>query len=138
MTKFDWNIHAVTGTYMTDTLINLHTHGLKRHGLTDLSMIIDTRVCSVEQAGTMINTVANMMVKGESFVPEIIHYIDKPDGTNDFKFYLKQCKCFDEDSLRMIIPDKNGKFLWELKEDEDLEPSVLNFQYNDNPNYHER
>lgn len=98
--------HGVIDTYEKNPLIhnwiNVHTHGLERYGLTNISIVApkdDKRLSEI------IYTVADMMLEGEEFDPEITHYIDEPDGTCRFKFRMMPCKCWGEDSFRLILTD---------------------------------
>lgn len=105
-------VHAVKDLYKDNYLIsnwvNVHTHGLEKHGLTNISIVApinDNRLSNV------IYTVADMMMKGEEFILNATHFVDKPDGTCDFKFRLLPTKCFGEDTLRIILPDiKTNEF----------------------------
>ena len=99
-------VHAVAGVYkdnpMISNWVNVHTHGLEEHGLNNISIVApkdDNRLAHV------IYTIADMMMDGEEFILNATHFIDKSDGTCDFKFRLLPTKCFGEDTLRMILPD---------------------------------
>jgi hypothetical protein len=113
-----YTVHGVTDLYKDNYLIsnwvNVHTHGLEDHGLTNISIVApedDDRLTHV------IYTIADMMMDGEEFILDATHFMDKSDGTCDFKFKLLPTKCFGEDTLRIILPnpetnefftDKNG------------------------------
>lgn len=131
--NINWTIHCIPEQYTENPLIkdmvNFHTHGLKGHyNLTELSVVTLLDVYSAEEVGRMINTVAYMMVNGEEFVPYATHYIDKEDGTNDFKFKLLPATCYGEDTLRMILPDRNGEFYNPYDEDQVLDPIEFSLQ----------
>jgi hypothetical protein len=101
-----YTVHGVKDLYKNNPLIsnwvNVHTHGLEEYGLTNISIVApedDDRLSNV------IYTIADMMMKGEEFILNATHFMDKPDGTCDFKFRLLPTKCFGEDTLRIILPD---------------------------------
>lgn len=101
-----YTVHGVCDAYKDNYLIsnwvNVHTHGLEEHGLTNISIVApenDTRLAHI------IYTIADMMINGEEFILNATHFIDKPDGTCDFKFRLLKTKCYGEDTLRIILPD---------------------------------
>lgn len=98
--EIDWIIHAVEEL---GGKVCLHTHGLKEHGLTELSVCAVPDVYSVEEMSSMINTVGRMMVEGEEFAvnPTIRHCIDAPDGKTKFKFIMFRKKCYGEDTIRL-------------------------------------
>ena len=113
--KIDWTIHGVVEQYDDNPLlkgmINLHTHGLTKHGLTELSAIVPEGY-SYTKVTSMINDIGELMVNSEKFDIgfDTVHYVDKPDGTIEYTFKLIPVKCFGEDSLRIILPDYNGRF----------------------------
>lgn len=136
MNNIDWTIHCVTDTYKNNPLIsnmvNFHTHGLTKHNLTELSVVTLLDVYSAEKVTKMINTVASMMIDGEDFIDSYpfgaTHYIDNPDGTNAFKFKLLPTTCYGEETLRMILPDRNGEFFNPYNEDQTLDPIEFSLQ----------
>lgn len=114
--KIDWTIHAVVDTYnnnpLLDGMVNLHTHGLAAHGLTELSAITVPEAYSPKEVMSILNDIGYMMVNGETFDvnPNVTHYIDNPDGSIVCKFKLMPAKCFGEDTIRVILADLDGKF----------------------------
>ena len=102
----DYFAHGVIDVYKKNPLIsnwvNVHTHGLEKHNLTNISIVAPKDDDRLEY---LIYTVADMMIKGEEFDPSITHYIDRPDGTCIVKFRMLPTKCFGEDSIRLILPD---------------------------------
>ena len=102
-------IHGVTEIYDDNPLVagwvNYHTHGLSDHGLTELSIVCpdinDTRPCE------LINIVGDMMLNGETFEFGCVHCLDDDNGITIHKFMLKPTTCFEETSIRIIIPDKD-------------------------------
>ena len=118
-------VHGVKDTYEDNSMIsnwvNVHTHGLEKYGLTNISIVApedDTRLSKV------IYTVADMMKDGERFDLNITHFIDRPDGSCEFKFKMLPTKCYGEDTIRLILPDPvTNKFF-----DEDNMKSVYCLQ----------
>lgn len=101
-----YTVHGIKDLYKDNYLIsnwvNVHTHGLEDHGLTNISIVApedDDRLCHV------IYTIADMMMDREEFDLRATHFMDKSDGTCDFKFRLLPTKCCGEDTLRIILPD---------------------------------
>ena len=87
-----YTVHGVKDLYKDNYLIsnwvNVHTHGLEDHGLTNISIVApkdDNRLCHV------IYTIADMMMDGEEFDLRATHFMDEPDGTCD--------------TIRIILPD---------------------------------
>lgn len=130
----DWVIHATSDVYKRNKLIknmvNFHTHGLEKHGCTNLSVVTLLDVYPAEKVAVMINTVGRLMVNGDKFDVDRIHNILDNDGNLKFRFWLIKAKCFGEDTLRMILPDRNGKFFSkDMVEDEDLDPVEFELQH---------
>lgn len=105
--KIDWTIHMIPDVYENSILLhgftNYHTHGLEKHGLTNLSVIMDDTYDS-KTIASLINTVAEMMIDGEEFAIGCTHYID---NAFDFCFEMKETLCFGEPTIRLIVFDKN-------------------------------
>ena len=80
----DWTIHAVMDDPKSG-LYNVHTHGLKKHGLMEMMTISDTP----EVASYMLNATANAMISGETFDPATKHYFDNEDGSILFEFDIE-------------------------------------------------
>ena len=100
-------IHGVTDQYKDNPMIKdwvkYHTHGLSEHGLTELSVVCpdinDTRPYEI------INRIGDMMLSGEVFEPDCVHYIDDTNNVTICKFMLKPTTCFGEPTLRIVLPD---------------------------------
>lgn len=83
--------------------VNYHTHGLSEYGLIELSVVCpeinDTRPYEV------INRIGDMMLSGEVFEPDGVHYINDNNDVTICKFMLKETTCFGEPTLRIVLPD---------------------------------
>lgn len=133
--KIDWVIHVIQDAYEGNDLLagmmNFHTHGLEKYGLTNISAIVMTSIYDANEVGRRLNTIARMMVKNPNeFDVRITHYIDKEDDSTDFKFRMLPTVCFGEKTIRIIFPDKNNHFLGEVKE---LSPLQFQMQYSSVP-----
>lgn len=111
--KIDWTIHAVTDVYDDSIVLcgmtNYHTHGLKKYGLTELSVIMDDTYDSNTVASFM-NDVAMMMIDGEEFAHDYFHFIDNCEAF-PYRFGLKKTTCFGEPTIRLIMFDRNNKLI---------------------------
>lgn len=79
----DWNVHAVIDEPKPG-LYNVHTHGLERNGLMNLMTIGK----EPEILAYMLNSTADLMLKGDEFDPAITHYIDREDGSSILSFTI--------------------------------------------------
>lgn len=97
-------VHGVKDVYKNNPLIsnwvNVHTHGLENYNLTNISIVAPE---DDDRLSKIIYTVADMMVSGEQFDLGMTHYIDRPDGTCEFKFKMLPTTCFGEDSIRLVL-----------------------------------
>ena len=106
----DWIIHVVEQDknkilrfpYLTD----FHTHGLEKYGLKNLCMFFDYGDNGVTNAN-LINTIAQMMVNGEHFSTNNLHYIDDENGDILYRFALTEFNWHGEDLLKIIVLDEN-------------------------------
>ena len=124
-TKHRFNIHAVTEVYENNPLIsnwiNYHTHGMEKYGLTNLSIVAPKED---KRPGNVLNTIGEMMIDGEEFLPWMTHSMDNEDGKVIFRFRMLPTTCFAEETIRIILSDPDtGKF-W----DEDDYDSVYCLQ----------
>lgn len=135
MAEIDWIIHGVKDVYDRNPLIkgmvNFHTHGLENHGCKNLSVVTMLEVYDQFEVIKMINTVGRLMVDGDKFEVNRIHNIWDENGNLEFKFWLIKAKCFGEKTLRMVLPDRNGKFVSKelLKSEEELDPIQFELQH---------
>ena len=134
--KITWIIHAVTDAYEKNPLlkgmINMHTHGLEDLGLTELSVIVIPETYEIKAIGNLINDIGKMMAEGDVFESGFnqLHYIYNEDGEEEVKFKLIETTCYGEKSLRIILPDLNGKFFDELEDfSEALNPPSMALQH---------
>lgn len=94
---------------------NIHTHGLEKFGLMNLMTLTD----NPKVASYMIRSVANLMVDGEKFDPDILHWIDEDDKTSILNFTIEGTRRnYDEDSLYLDLNWYNPD--WKFTELEDM------------------
>lgn len=108
----DWYIHGVVqdedATVHFPYLIDYHTHGLEKHGLKNLCMFFDYGDYGKTNMD-LINTIAQMMVNGEKFSLDKLHYIDDENGNILYRFALREFNWRDEDHIKIIVLDENYK-----------------------------
>ena len=108
----DWIIHIVeqdkNKTLWFPYLTDFHTHGLEKHGLKNLCMFFDYGDDGITN-GDLINTIAQMMVNGEEFSTDKLHYIDDKNGDILYRFALREFNWHGEDLLKIIVLDENYK-----------------------------
>lgn len=87
--KIDWNIHAVYQDKNHPEPIDIHTHGLERHGIYNICMKCPAQDL-INFCGEFINYLAQTMIDGEKYSINQPHLID--DVNNNFDvlhaFYL--------------------------------------------------
>ncbi len=107
-----WYIHGVVqdedATVHFPYLIDYHTHGLEKHGLKNLCMFFDYGDYGKTNMD-LINTIAQMMVNGEKFSLDKLHYIDDENGNILYRFALREFNWRDEDHIKIIVLDENYK-----------------------------
>lgn len=105
----DWIIHGVLSE-KCPSMVDYHTHGLEDYDHLNLCMFYDFGDDG-ETNSKIINTIADMMVHGEKFIPGITHYIDDDKGSTLFKFKLWAMEWHREIMFRIIIEYVKGKEL---------------------------
>lgn len=80
--KIDWNIHAVYESKEKMEPLDIHTHGLEKHGIYNLCMECPSKDL-VKFCGKFINNLAIHMIDGEEFTPGKAHLIDDPSNHYD-------------------------------------------------------
>ena len=108
----DWIIHQVVGD---DGESVFHTHGLYKHGMTELELKL-----SIEsrQAMHMINSIAIYLIKNNIIIKD--EYVDESNLFN-CDIYFRRVKGVygnGEQNIRIILPDPNFLFPWDDNCDE--------------------
>jgi hypothetical protein len=100
--KIDWIVHAIPEE---NGKICLHTHGLNKRGLTELSVLDTEDIYTVEEMTAMINNIVCMMIEGEEFIvePKLLHVIDDVNGKPKFKFRMSYAECYGEKTTRLYF-----------------------------------
>lgn len=132
--------HCVTDVYekhpIITKMINYHTHGLEKLGLRNLSVVVLNGEYTHKEIYDMFELIVYMMM--DSNCPLIlidnnkyqISAEDASDNTEyEYIFITKFTTCFGEDTVRLILPDRDGKFLKDTPSDEYLNPWEYETQY---------
>lgn len=104
--KVDWIIHQVIG----EEGIVYHTHGLNRHGLTELELNLPI---APKQAQSYVNIIANYLVTNNIIIKD--EYVDEKNIFN-YNAFFKRVKGIygnGEENIRIIFPDENGLYPWD-------------------------
>lgn len=80
--KVDWNIHAVYKDKEHPEPIDIHTHGLEKHGIYNICMMCPTQDL-IQFCGAFVNHIAMQMINGEKYSTKKTHYIDNKDDYNE-------------------------------------------------------
>ena len=123
MSNLDINIHQIIfeedKNFKYEGCGNAHTHGMEKYGLFNLCLAVELES---ERTAFILNTVAELFTNPEEITPQNfmgIHYLDKEDGVNILKFYLRPVLCYDELCFLVVLADENGNF---PEDEECLEP----------------
>lgn len=110
--EVDWIVHQVIG----EDRVVYHTHGLDKHGLTELELNvpIETR-----QATYFINLIADHLIENNIVIKD--EYVDEGNIFNCNVFFRRVKGIYGngEENIRIIFPDENGLYPWD---DDCLEP----------------
>lgn len=80
--KIDWNIHAVYQDKGSFKPLDIHTHGLEKHGIYNICMKCPTQDL-VNFCGEFINYLAQTMIDGEKYNVNQAHLIDDVNNNYD-------------------------------------------------------
>lgn len=116
LAKYGFVIHNVFPSSEEEILWSHHTHGLKENfNHMDLEIVLPV---NPNIAGAVIHGMVELIKEGESFENKLIS--DKV--IRDYDVQLVKTKEGKREVLRIILPDKNGKF----PSDEDCEDIYKN------------
>lgn len=87
-------------------IIDNHTHGLEKYGLKNLAMFLKL---DVDETELIMDSIAWLMIQGETFDTEHKQYLEFADGSV-YDFFLDEIKWHGEDVLRIILSDPECKF----------------------------
>jgi len=78
----DWNIHAVYTDKEHPEPIDMHTHGLEKHGIYNICMVCPSQDL-IEFCGGFINHLAQTMIDGEKYDCGRTQLLDNADNYNE-------------------------------------------------------
>lgn len=82
LNKIDWRIHAVYDPDTIDKPVDIHTHGLEKHNVLNISMKCPSRDQEmINFCGNFINNLAQNIIDGEKYKVGITHM---HDNANDY------------------------------------------------------
>ena len=81
--KIDWIIHAVHGDVRSKKPVDIHTHGLERHGIRNICMECPNDMKIIKYCGNFVNHLAMSMINGEVFEVGRVHSFDNEYDIND-------------------------------------------------------
>lgn len=118
----DWIIHAVTDAYehvdSLSGLVNLHTHGLEKYGMKNLSTVVEFD--HIEPVSEIMNNLARQMIEDGEFEPECVYTQYNEDETEiDFCFTVVESYDFGEPTLRIVFENDEGNFVSIFLENEE-------------------
>ena len=83
-TKIDWNIHGVYDPDNIDKPVDIHTHGLEKHGILNICMECPSRDQEmINYFSNFINNLAQSMINGEKYNVGVTHMCDNSEDWNE-------------------------------------------------------
>jgi hypothetical protein len=109
--QVDWIIHYVASTADTpatniEGMVNVHTHGLEKHGHSDIQLVVPI---AQKQAMDILNTISLSILDGKSY-DEGYHEMD---GVLSCGCWVEAHQEVNRVVLRFIFPDPKMRFPWD-------------------------
>ena len=80
----DWTIHAVYNPDNIDEPVDIHTHGLEKHNILNMSMKCPFRDQGmINFCGNFLNSLAQSMINGETYDVGLTHMCDNAKDWNE-------------------------------------------------------